>query len=149
MVIVCAVLGFWLVRLPAFQEAQIIQSKAGAVSITQFLSTVGVVTFLWRFGRGVALRFRVQGGTRAVLCDLLTPIVTLFVLAIAYVLLQRPIAPLLDESWSSIYARAFLLATCACAVWLSMVVFTHAEPLRRLRQEYRAATRKVRPHNPV
>jgi len=149
LVIVCAVLGFWLVRLPAFQETQIVQSKAGAVAITQFLSTAGVVTFLWLFGRGVALRFRSRGGPQSVLCDLLTPIVTLLALAIAYVLLQRPIAPLLDESWSSVYARAFLLATCACAVWLSMVVFTHAEPLRRLRQEYRAATRKVRPDNSV
>ena len=34
----------------------------------------------------------------------------------------------------------FLLAACACTIWLSMAVFSHAEPLRQLLQEYQRAS---------
>jgi hypothetical protein len=137
LIVVCAVLGASIGKLPAFQEARPIQGKLNAAMVAELLTTVGFIVFVWMLGRGLALRLREAGGPRAVLCELLTPIVTLVAMAIAYVLLQRPLAPLLDEALSSLYARGFLLGTCACAVWLSMTVFTHAEPLRRLLDDYR------------
>jgi hypothetical protein len=141
LVVVCALLGAMLAKFPAFQEARLVSGKLAAAVLPQFLSAGGVIAFLWIFGRAVALRFRTLGGPRAVLCDLLTPLITLFALVLAYFLLQRPLAPLLDENATTVYGRCFLLATCACAVWTSMVVFSHAEPLRRLLHDYRAATR--------
>ncbi len=143
LVAICATLGALLSRLPAFQEAPLMSGKLTAAMLPQMLGAGGVIFFFWMFGRGVALRFRAEGGTRAVLCDLLTPIVALIALVIAYALVQRPIAPLLDETASSIYARCFLLATCACAVWMSMTVFSHAEALRRLLDDYRAVSRDL------
>lgn len=137
LIVVCAVLGVSIGKLPAFQEARLVQGKVSAAVVAELLTTVGFIVFSWMLGRGLALRIREAGGPRAVLCDLLMPIVTLVAMAIAYVLLQRPLAPLLDETLSSLYARAFLLGTCACAVWLSMTVFTRAEPLRKLLDDYR------------
>jgi hypothetical protein len=143
LVAICATLGAWLSSLPAFQETRLLSGKLTAAMLPQLLGAGGVIFFFWMFGRGMALRFRAQGGPRAVLCDLLTPIVALIALVIAYALVQRPIAPLLDETASSIYARCFLLATCACAVWMSMTVFSHAEALRRLLDDYRAGSRDL------
>ena len=143
--VICATLGSALAKLAPFQEAHVMQSGLDAALLPQLLGAGGVVAFFWLFGRGAALRFRARGGPRAVLCDLLTPVVSLLTLAIAYVALQRPMAPLLDEKLSTIYGLGFLLGTCACAVWISMAVFSHAEPLRRLLHEYRAGNRPVRP----
>jgi serine/threonine protein kinase len=139
LIVVCFALGTAIAKLPAFQEAPLIQGKLSAAMVAQLLGTTGLIVFFWMLGRGLVLRFRAEGSPRAVLCDLLTPIVTLMAMAIAYVLLQRPLAPLLDEKLSSLYARGFLLGTCAGAVWLSMAVFTHAEPLRKLLHEYRTS----------
>jgi hypothetical protein len=138
LIVVCFALAASIAKLPAFQEAHLIQGKLNAAMVAQLLGTTGLIVFIWMLGRGLVLRFRAEGGPRAVLCDLLTPIVTLIAMAIAYVLLQRPLAPLFDKQLSSLYARGFLLGTCACAVWLSMAVFTHAEPLRKLLHEYRS-----------
>jgi hypothetical protein len=145
LIVVCAVLGASIGKLPAFQEARPIQGKVNAAMLAELLTTAGFIVFIWMLGRGLALRFREAGGPRAVLCELLTPIVTLVAMAIAYVLLQRPLAPLLDEASSSLYGRGFLLGTCACAVWLSMIVFTHAEPLRKLLDDYRRRAARAEP----
>jgi hypothetical protein len=145
LVAVCAILSDVLARLAAFQDTHILSPKLTAASLSQLLGAAGIVLFFWLFGRGVALRFRAQGGTHAVLCDLLTPIVTLAALGLAYLALQRPIVGLLDEKTSSAYSLTFFLASCGCAVWISMVVFSHAEPLRRLLHQYRSGTRAARP----
>ena len=74
------------------------------------------------------------------LYDLLMPTITLVSLAIAYLILQRQLGGVLDVTLSSLYGRGFLVGICGCAVWLSMAVFSHAEPLRKLLHEYRHAT---------
>jgi hypothetical protein len=141
---VCTVVSGVLARLAAFQDTHIISTKLTAASLSQLLGTGGVVFFFWLFGRRIALRFRAQGGAHAALCDLLTPIVTVAALGLAYLTLQRPIAGLLDEKMSSAYSLIFFLATCGCAVWTSMAVFSYAEPLRRLLQHYRSSPAPVR-----
>jgi hypothetical protein len=60
------------------------------------------------------------------------PIVTLVSQALAWIALQKLLGPALEEALSPVYAWGFLLGTCACAVWFSMAVFSHAEPLRKL-----------------
>jgi serine/threonine protein kinase len=137
LVVVIAALGALLGRLPAFQEAQILEGRINCSMLAQLLSAVGAIGFVWLLGRGVASRFRAGNGPHAVLYDLSMPLVTLGVVTIAYLVLQRPIAPLLDDALSSIYTWCFVLGTCACAVWLSMAVFSHAEALRKLLHDYR------------
>jgi hypothetical protein len=137
LIVVTAVLGAFTGKLPAFQETQMMEGRLNAAMLAQLLAAGGVLVFLWLLARSVALRFRAGGGPRAVLYDLSMPIVTLVAQAIAWVVLQKLLGPALEETLSSIYAWGFLLGTCACAVWLSMAVFSHAEPLRKLLHGYR------------
>ena len=141
LVVVIGVLGALLGKLPAFQETQMLEGRISAGMAAQLLGAIGAIGFFWLLGRGVASRFRAGGGPRAVLYDLSMPIVTLLSLLIGYLVLQRTLAPVWDDAVSLIYTWCFLLGTCACAVWLSMAVFSHAEPLRKLLHDYhRAAT---------
>ena len=132
LIVVTAALGAWVGKLPAFQETQLLEGKLSAGVLAQLLGAGGAIIFLWLLARSVALRFQAEGGTRAVLYDLAMPIVTLVCQAIAWIVLQKLLGPALEEALSPIYAWGFLMGTCACAVWFSMAVFSHAEPLRKL-----------------
>ena len=129
---VTATLGVVIARLAAFQDTLMLDAKVSAAMLAQLLGSGSAVVLLWFLGRDLALRFRAREGPQAVLHGLLMPIVTLVSLAVAFFVLQRPLAPVLDETLTSIYVWCFLLGTCACAVWLSMVVFSHAEALQKL-----------------
>jgi hypothetical protein len=132
LIVVTAALGAWIGKLPAFQETQMLEGKLNAAVLAQLLGAGGAIVFLWLLARSVALRFQAEGGVRAVLYDLAMPIVTLVSQAIAWIALQKLLGPALEEALSPVYAWGFLLGTCACAVWFSMAVFSHAEPLRKL-----------------
>jgi hypothetical protein len=137
LIVVTAALGALIGELPAFQDTEIVEGRLTAAMLARWLGAAGAIAFLWLLGRGAALRFREAGAGRAVMYELLMPVITLLVLAIAYGVLQKPLGPALDDTLRSIYGWGFLLAVCACAVWLSMAVFSHAEPLSRLLQAYR------------
>jgi len=132
LIVVSAALGAWIGKLPAFQETQMLGGRLNAAKLAQLLGAGGGIVFLWLLARSVALRFQAEGGARAVLYDLAMPIVTLACQAVAWIVLQKLLGPALEETLSPIYAWGFLLGTCACAVWFSMALFSHAEPLRRL-----------------
>ena len=132
LIVVTAALGGLIGKLPAFQETQLLQGRLSATMLAQLLAAGGTIVFLWLLGRSLALRFRAEGGPRAVLYDLSLPFVTLVCQAVAWIVLQKLLGPALEETLSSVFAWGFLLGTCACAVWFSMAVFSHAEPLRRL-----------------
>ena len=132
LIVVTAALGAWTGKLPAFQETQMLEGRLSAAVLAQLLGAGGAIVFLWLLARSVALRFQSEGGTRAVLYELSMPIVTLVAQAIAWIVLQKLLGAALDETLSRVYAWGFLLGTCACAVWFSMAVFSHAEPLRKL-----------------
>jgi serine/threonine protein kinase len=132
LIVVTGALGALIGKLPAFREAQMIEGRLNAATLAQLLAAAGTIVFLWLLGRSVALRFRAEGGPRAVLYDVALPIVTLLCQAVAWIVLQKLLGPALEGTLSPIYAWGFLLGTCACAVWLSMAVFSHAEPLRKL-----------------
>jgi hypothetical protein len=53
----------------------------------------------------------------------------------------RWLAPALDETRIAACAWGFLLAGCACAIWLCMAVFSQAEALRTLLHDYRQTAR--------
>jgi hypothetical protein len=129
---VTGTLGILIGKLPAFQELQLIEGKLSAAALAQLLGAGSAIVFAWLLGRGVALRFRMAGAPRAVLHDLLMPIVTLASLGIAYPALLKPLGPPLEETLSSICNLAFLVGACACALWLSMAVFSHGEQLWKL-----------------
>ena len=118
-----------------------LEGRLTAATLVQLLGAGGAVLFLWLFGRGLALRLRAKGGPRSVLYDLLMPVVTLGSLAIAYAVVLRLLAPALDEARISACAWGFLLGACACAIWLCMAVFSHAEALRALLHDYRHTAR--------
>ena len=139
LVVVIAALGALLGKLPAFQETQMLEGRISAAMLAQLLGAIGAIGFFWLLGRGVASRFQAGGGPRAVLYHLSLPIVTLLSLLIGYLVLQRPLAPVWDEAVNSSYTWCFVLGTCACAVWFSMAVFSHAEPLRKLLHDYHRA----------
>jgi small-conductance mechanosensitive channel len=141
LVLVIAALGALLGKLPAFRETQMLEGRISAAMLAQLLGAIGAIGFFWLLGRGVASRFRAGGGPRAVLYDLSMPIVTLLCLLIGYLVLQRPLAPVWDEAVTSIYTWCFVLGTCACAIWLSMAVFSHAEALRKLLHDYHRAAK--------
>jgi Na+/glutamate symporter len=73
-----------------------------------------------------------KGGPWSVLYDLVIPVITLGSLALTYAVVLRLLGPALDETQVSACAWGFLLGACACAIWLSMAVFSHAEALRGL-----------------
>jgi len=138
---VTGLLGGMLGRLPAFQETQILPGKLSAAAAIELLGALASIAFVWLLGRGLALRLRARGGPRSVLYDLLMPLVTLGALALSYAVALHMLAPTLDETRISACAWAFLLAGCACAIWLCMAVFSHAEALRALLHDYRPAAR--------
>jgi Protein kinase domain len=138
---VTAALGTLLGKLPAFQETQMVDGRLTAAALVQVLGAAGAILFLWRFGRGLALRLRASGGARTVLYDLLMPVVTLGSLTLAYAVVLRLLGPALDGPQISACAWGFLLGTCGCAIWLCMAVFSHAEALRGLLHDYRHTAR--------
>jgi hypothetical protein len=119
-------LGGLIGRLPAFEETQLLEGRLTAASAVELLSAAGAILFLWLLARGLALRLRARGGPRSVLYDLLMPVLTLGSLAIAYAVALRWLAPALDETRIAACAWGFLLAGCACAIWLCMAVFSQA-----------------------
>jgi hypothetical protein len=120
---VTAALGASIARLPAFEETQLIEARLGAATAIELLGAGGAIGFLWLFGRGLVLRFLVKGGS----------------LAMTYAVVLRLLGPALDEAQTSACAWGFLLGACACAIWLSMAVFSHAEALRGILHGYRRA----------
>jgi hypothetical protein len=137
LMVVTGALGALIGKLPAFQETQMMEGRLNAAMLAQLLAAGGTIVFLWLLGRSAALRFRAAGGPRAVLYDLSLPIMTLVCQAVAWIVLQKLLGPALEETLNPIYAWGFLLGTCACAVWLSMAVFSHVAPLRKLLHGYR------------
>jgi serine/threonine protein kinase len=136
---VTAALGASIARLPAFEETQLIEGRLGAPTAIELLGAGGAIGFLWLFGRGLVLRFLAKGGPRCVLYDLVMPVITLGSLAMTYAVVLRLLGPALDEAQTSACAWGFLLGACACAIWLSMAVFSHAEALRGILHGYRRA----------
>jgi serine/threonine protein kinase len=149
LIAVTAALSASIAGLPAFQETQLIEGRLGAATAVELLGAAGVVAFLWLFARGLAWRFLAQNRTRAVLYQLVMPIITLGALAIVYANVLRLLGPALDDGQLSACAWSFLLAACACAIWLSMAVFSHAEALRTLLHGYRQSARTRRQSGPA
>ena len=141
LIVITGLLGALIARLPAFQETQLVDGRLTAATAIELLSALGAITFVWLLGRRLALRLRVSGGPRSVLYDLLMPILTLGSLALTYAVVLHLLAATLDEARISACAWAFLLAGCACAIWLCMAVFSHAESLRALLHDYRPTAR--------
>src|SRR5205823_6062206 len=50
----CAALGTLMAKLPAFQEARIMQGKLNAALLPQLLGVSGVIAFFWMFARALA-----------------------------------------------------------------------------------------------
>jgi hypothetical protein len=138
---VTAGLGALIARLPAFQETQMLDGRLTAAAAMQLLGASGAIVFLWLFGRALARRFLAKGGPWSVLYDLVIPVITLGSLALTYAVVLRLLGPALDETQVSACAWGFLLGACACAIWLSMAVFSHAEALRGLLHGYRHTPR--------
>jgi hypothetical protein len=144
LLVACGLLALLLASLPVFREAQASGSRIGAGALVELAGIAAMLGYFWLFGRGLALRLRGEGGARAALCAVMTPVVTLIVVGIGYVSLQQPIASLLDGALGTLYARLFLLCLCACAIWLSMALAAHAEPLRELLQGAGTGARALR-----
>lgn len=141
LLVTCGLLAVLLASLPVFREVQAAGGRIPAGALAELAGIAAMLAYFWLFGRGLALRLRAEGGARAALCAVMTPVVTLVAVGIGYVSLQQPIAPLLDGALGTLYGRLFLLCLCGSAIWLSMALAAHAEPLRDLLQGSRALER--------
>jgi serine/threonine protein kinase len=139
---VSAVLGTTIAMLPAFQESALMNGRLGAAALAQWLGMTGAVVFAWLLGRDLARRMSARTVAHAALYAVLMPVVSALALGAAYAVAHRLLAPALDDAQLAAAAWAFLLATCACAIWLSMAVFSHADALRHLLHEYRLTSRR-------
>ena len=139
---VTAALGIGIGALPAFRESVLIDGRLSAAALAQLLGASGAVVFAWLLGRDLARRLSARSAAHAALYAVLMPVVSVTALAVAYALAHWLLAPVLESAQVAAAAWAFLLAICACAIWLSMAIFSHADALRQLLHRYQHTGRR-------
>lgn len=116
--VLAAVLG----HMSLFQKTSL-GHKLHASNLAQFLGYGASLAMLWLIGRRATIVIIQQGGKLLLLQQLVLPIVSLIVLALAYPVLQLMVWPFMRGTLGSIVNWLFILLIMACAGWLVAAVF--------------------------
>jgi len=106
--------------------------KLSAAHIVQFLGFAAALVIVWILGQRATIVLQKQGGKGLLLQHLILPVVSLFVVALAYPVLMLLLKPFLGATLLSIFNWTFIVAILACAGWLVMAVFNQSAPLTAL-----------------
>jgi eukaryotic-like serine/threonine-protein kinase len=128
-IVAALVLGSVLAGLEPFRSATIGTARVGAGALVQFIAHSGALALLWALGLRHAGQLRRAGGPAAHLASMVLALVTLIVVASAYGVLSRFIAPMLAPEPKSIVDWIFMVGILSAALWLLWVLFTDSEAL--------------------
>ncbi len=123
-VVLAAALG----HMQLFEQTTI-GGKLTASHVVEFLGFGAALTMLWLLGQRATVTVQGLGGQWAVLQDLILPVVSLVVVALAYSVVLLLLKPFMGTTAASIFNWVFIVAILVCAGWLIMAVFNQTAPL--------------------
>lgn len=128
-IVVALILGMALGNLALFKSATLGTPKLTAGALVQFIAYGGALGLLWFLGLRLSRQLRGMGGSSSKLSTMVLSLVTLIVVASAYVVLLQFIKPFLVRDLKPFIDWTFILGTLAAAVWFVWALFTDFEAL--------------------
>ena len=128
-IVVALILGAAIGNLGLFKGATLGTQRLTAAALVQFIAYGGALGLLWILGLRLSRQLREGGGTAASLSTIALSLMTLIVVASAYVVLMQFIRPFLSHEVKPFIDWTFILGTLAAAVWLVWAIFTDSEAL--------------------
>ncbi len=142
-IVVALILGVAIGNLVLFKSATLGTPRLTAAVLVQFIAYGGALGLLWFLGLRLSRQLRDGGGSTSNLATIVLALVTLIVVASAYVVLMQFINPFLPRDLKPFIDWGFILGTLAAAIWLVWALFTDSEAL--LEAMSRAASRGKKP----
>jgi len=142
-IVVALILGAAIGNLALFKSATLGTPRLTAAALVQFIAYGGALGLLWFLGLRLSRQLRAGGGTAVSLSTIALSLMTLIVVASAYVVLMQFIRPFLSHEVKPFIDWTFIVGTLAAAVWLVWAIFTDSEAL--LEAIGRAASRGKNP----
>jgi serine/threonine-protein kinase len=128
-ILVALLLGSVLAELEPFKSTTLGAARIGAGTLAQFVAHSGALALLWALGFCYSTQLRRVGGATGPLSATVLALVTLIVVASAYGVLSRFIAPVLRPNLKPVVDWVFIAGILAAALWLLWVLFTDSEAL--------------------
>jgi hypothetical protein len=126
-IVVALILGAAIGNLALFKGATLGTPKLTAAALVQFIAFGGALALLWFLGLRLARQLYAGSGAGASLARVVLALMTLVVVASAYVVLMQFIAPFLAHGVKPFIDWAFILGTLAAAIWLVWALFTDSD----------------------
>jgi len=134
-------LGTTIAELTVFKQTMLGTPKLSASALARFLGYGGALIIFWIIGRRTELQLRAGQGGGAHLGYLILPLVTLIVLSAGYDVVLAMLRLFLSATAKDVYNWVFVLGITACAVWLVVALYRHAEGIVELLKAMRLRTR--------
>lgn len=128
-IVVALILGAAIGNLALFKSATLGTPRLTAAALVQFIAYGGALGLLWFLGLRLSRQLREGGGTAASLSTIALSLMTLIVVASAYVVLMQFIRPFLSHEVKPFIDWTFIVGTLAAALWLVWAIFTDSEAL--------------------
>ncbi len=128
-IVVALILGAAIGNLALFKSATLGTPRLTAAALVQFIAYGGALALLWFLGLRLSRQLREGGGTAVNLSTIALSLMTLIVIASAYVVLMQFIRPFLAHEVKPFIDWTFIVGTLAAAVWLVWAIFTDSEAL--------------------
>lgn len=125
--LVALLLGAAIAELTVFKQTTLGTPKLSASALARFLGYGGALIIFWILGRRAALQLRSMEGQGAPVGFLVLPLTTLIVLCAGYDVVLTILRPFLSATAKDVYNWIFVLGITACAIWLVVALYQHAE----------------------
>jgi hypothetical protein len=128
-IVAALILGAVLGNLQLFKNATLGTPKLTAGALSEFIAHGGALALLWLLGDRLARQFRQVGGGLANMSTTVLALVTLIVVASAYVVLLHFITPFLARDVKPFLDWTFIVGILAAAIWLVWALYNDAEAI--------------------
>jgi hypothetical protein len=122
-------LGEVLGNLALFKSTPLVSEKVTAGTLVRFVAQAGALVLLFLMGQRLAQQIGALGSGLARLADPVLALVTLIVIASAYVVLIDFSAFFLNAVVKTILNWSFILGILAAGVWLVWTLFENSEAI--------------------
>jgi hypothetical protein len=139
--LVALLLGAAMAEFAVFKQTTLGTPKLSAAALARFLGYGGALVILWILARRAGLQLRSANGGGARLGHLVLPLTTLIVLCAGYDVALAILRPFLSATAKDVYNWIFVLGITACAIWLVVALYQHAEGVVELVKALRARAR--------
>lgn len=128
-IVVALILGAALGNLALFKTATLGTPKLTAGALVQFIAYGSALGLLWFLGLRLSRQLRDGGGGTSKLSTMVLALLSLIVVASAYVVLLQFVKPFLARELKPFIDWTFILGTLAAAVWFVWALFNDSEAL--------------------